>query len=253
MSRAGIRRTIDVMGMAVTIDVRQESADTRMLDAAFDEFRLLDRIFSPYRPDSAVNRINRGELKILEAGVEVAHALEIAAMYERATDGYFSVWLNGRLDLCGLVKGWAIDRACSMLERAGARSYFVDAGGDVCARGGNGSGQPWRVGIRHPVQRELVVGVVTGLDLAVATSGTYEKGLHVLNPHTGLAAEELVSVTVVGADILDADIYATAVLAMGTRGLEFLERVPGYEAYVIGADLLAGRTSGLDLVRDEVA
>jgi len=86
------------------------------------------------------------------------------------------------------------------------------------------------------------------MDLAVATSGTYEKGSHVLNPHTGLPADELVSVTVVGADILNADVYATAVLAMGTRGLDFMERTPGYEAYVIGSDLLAGRTSGLDLV-----
>jgi thiamine biosynthesis lipoprotein len=252
MTGGGIRRTIDVMGMKVTIDVR-DGADTRTLDAAFDEFRLLDRIFSPYRPQSTVNQINRGELDIEDAGVEVARALEIAAMYERATDGYFSVWLDGRLDLCGLVKGWAIDRACSRLELAGARSYFVEAGGDVRARGGNGNGQPWRIGIRHPAQRELLVGVVAGLDLAVATSGTYENGFHVLNPHTGLAADELISVTVVGADILEADIYATAVLAMGAYGLEFIEHVPGYEAYVIGSDLLAGRTSELDLIRDEVA
>ena len=114
---------------------------------------------------------------------------------------------------------------------------------------GNGSGRPWRIGIRHPVQHDLVIGVVTGLDLAVATSGTYEKGLHVLNPFTGSAADELVSVTVVGADILDADVYATAVLAMGARGLDFMERVHGYEAYVVGADLLAGRTRGFDLIR----
>jgi FAD:protein FMN transferase len=249
MSDVGIRRTIDVMGMPVTIAVRQKNADTRMLDAAFDEFRLLDRIFSPYRPDSTISQINRGELDIAAAGAEVAHAIEMAGLYERATEGYFSAWLNGRLDLCGLVKGWAIDRACSKLESSGAESYFVDAGGDVRARGGNGSGDPWRIGIRHPVQHDLVVGVVTGLDLAVATSGTYEKGLHVLNPRTRLAADELVSVTVVGADILDADVYATAVLAMGTSGLDFIERVPGYEAYVIGSDLLAGRTSGFDLTR----
>jgi FAD:protein FMN transferase len=253
MSGMGMRQTIELMGMPVTIDVPRDMCDARILDSAFEEFRLLDRIFSPYRADSAVSRINRGELDILEAGVEVGRAIEIARLYEQATDGYFSVWLNGRLDPSGLVKSWAIDRACSMLERAGARSYFVDAGGDVRARGGNGSGQPWRIGIRHPVQRDLVVGVVSGMDLAVATSGTYEKGLHVLNPHTGLPADELVSVTVVGADILEADVYATATLAMGTRGLDFMERIPGYEAYVIGSDLLAGRTSGLDLVWAEAA
>jgi FAD:protein FMN transferase len=253
MSGMGIRKTIEVMGMPVTIDVRQKTGDARLLDAAFEEFRLLDRIFSPYRSDSAISRINRGELDILDAGAEVGRAIEIARLYEQATDGYFSVWLNGRLDPSGIVKSWAIDRACSILERAGARSYFVDAGGDARARGGNGSGGPWRIGIRHPVQRDLVIGVVTGMDLAVATSGTYEKGLHVLNPHTGLPADELVSATVVGADIIEADVYATAVLAMGTRGLDFMERIPGYEAYVIGSDLLAGRTSGLDLVGAEVA
>lgn len=253
MSGMGMRQTVELMGMPVTIDVRQDMCDARFLDTAFEEFRLLDRIFSPYRADSAISRINRGELDILEAGVEVGRAIEIARLYEQATDGYFSVWLNGRLDPSGVVKSWAIDRACSILERAGARSYFVDAGGDVRARGGNGSGRPWRIGIRHPVKRDLIVGVVTGMDVAVATSGTYEKGLHVLNPHTGLPADELVSVTVVGADILEADVYATAALAMGTRGLDFMERIPGYEAYVIGSDLLAGRTSGLDLVWAEAA
>jgi thiamine biosynthesis lipoprotein len=241
------------MGMPVTIDVRQEAADPLMLDAAFEEFHVLDRIFSTYRPDSVVSRINRGELDLLEAGGEVGRAIGIAGFYERATDGYFSVWLNGRLDPSGLVKGWAIDRACSILERAGARSYFVDAAGDVRARGGNGSGQPWRIGIRHPVQRDLVAGVISGMDLACATSGTYEKGPHVLDPHTGLPASDLVSVTVVGLDILEADIYATAALAMGNRGLAFIERLPGYEAYVIGSDLLAGRTSGFDAIWAAVA
>ena len=249
----GIRQTIEVMGMPVTIDVRQETDDARLFEGAFEEFRSLDRIFSPYRSDSAVSRINRGELDLLGAGTEVGRAIEIARHYERATDGYFSVWLNGQFDPSGIVKSWAIDRACTLLERAGARSYFVDAGGDVRARGGNGSGRPWRIGIRHPVQRDLFVGVVTGMDLAVATSGTYEKGLHVLNPHTGLPADALLSVTVVGADILEADVYATAALAMGSGGLDFIERIPGHEAYVIGSDLLGGRTSGLDRFWAEVA
>ena len=248
-----MRQTVDVMGMPVTIDVRGSIADGRMLASAFDEFRWLDRIFSPYGSDSAVSRINRGELDVVEAGAEVGRAIEIARHYERATEGYFAIWLNGRFDPSGLVKSWAIDRACSILERAGARSYFVDAGGDVRARGGNGSGGPWRIGIRHPVHRHLFAGVVTGMDLAVATSGTYEKGLHVVDPHTGLAAADLVSVTVIGADILEADVYATAALAMGDRGLDFMEAIPGYEAYVIGSDLLAGRTSGLDSVWAEVA
>lgn len=232
--------------MPVTIDVRGRAGECRTLELAFAEFQLLDRIFSPFRPDSQVSRINRGELSIDDAGEEVSSAIGIGRMYERATQGYFSAWLNGRFDPSGLIKSWAIDRACSILELAGAHSYFVDGGGDVLARGGNGSGEPWRIGIRHPVERSKFVRIVTGVDLAVATSGTYEKGLHVINPHTGQPASELVSVTVVGADILTADVYATAALAMGYPGLDFIEQVPGYEAYVIGADLLAGRTGGFD-------
>lgn len=253
MSQPGFRQTIDVMGMPVTIDVRQGAARAGIIDAAFEEFHLLDRIFSTYRLDSAISRINRGELNVKEARAEVRRALELARLYEQATDGYFSAWLNGRLDPSGLVKGWAIDRACTILESGGARSYFVDAGGDVRARGGSGSGLPWRIGIRHPVQRHLVACVISGMDLAVATSGTYEKGLHVVDPHTGLPAAELVSVTVVGADILQADVYATAVLAMGSGGLEFIERAPGYEAFIIGSDLRTRRTSGLDSMWVEVA
>ena len=234
--------------MPVTVDIRGRAGDSRTLELAFAEFQLLDRIFSSFRPDSEVSRINRGELSIDDAGEEVSSAIGIGRMYERATQGYFSVWLKGRFDPSGLIKSWAIDRACSILELAGAHSYFVDAGGDVLARGGNGSGEPWRIGIRHPVERSKFVRVVTGLDLAVATSGTYEKGLHVVNPHTGQPASELVSVTVVGADILTADMYATAALAMGCPGLDFIERSPGYEAFVIGADLLGGRTSGFDRI-----
>jgi FAD:protein FMN transferase len=238
------RATIDVMGMPVTIDVRDSSGDARTLDLAFAEFQLLDRIFSPFRPDSEVSRINRGELRIEDAGAEVTRAIEIGELYATATNGFFSVWLNGRFDPSGLVKSWAIDRAASILQQRGAESFFVDAGGDVFARGGNGSGQPWRVGIRHPIERNQFAEVVTGVDLAVATSGTYEKGAHVIDPRTGLPATELISATVVGADIVTADVFATALLAMGTQGLEFVQRTDGYEAYVIGTDLLAGRTSG---------
>ena len=94
---------------------------------------------------------------------------------------------------------------------------------------------------------------MNGLWLEVATSGTYEKGLHVVDPRTGLPASELISITVVGADILEADVFATAALAMVARDLEFIGRIHGYEAFVIGSDLRAGRTSGLESVWDEVA
>jgi thiamine biosynthesis lipoprotein len=221
------------MGMPVTVQVVDGKAEDRALDEVFGDFTLLDRTFSPFIASSEVSRINRGELKPEDAGPLVNQAIGLCRLYQQATDGYFSAWIAGRFDPSGLVKGWAIDRACSVLDRFGYHDYFVDAGGDVQTRGRNAEGGPWRVGIRHPVERDKFACVVLASGLAVATSGTYEKGEHVLDPHSGRPANAWLSFTVVGPDILHADVYATACLAMGIAGLEFITRVAGYEAYAI--------------------
>jgi thiamine biosynthesis lipoprotein len=238
-----MRRTEDVMGMPVTIDVRDSD---RGVEAAFGELRRIDAVFSPFAPDSATSRINDGRLPIEDATGEVAEVLARCDGYEAATDGFFSAWHGAVLDPSGFVKGWAIARACAILDAHGHRSYFVDAGGDVRTRGENGSGEPWRVGIRHPVDHASIVRIVLARDLAVATSGTYEKGRHIYDPHTGEPADALVSLTVVGPSIVEADVQATAAFAMGGRAIAYLEALPGYEAYAIGPDLRASWTSGFD-------
>jgi FAD:protein FMN transferase len=244
-----LRQVRDVMGMPVTIQVVDDDrAAPEAVEAAFEDFALLDRTFSPFLPDSAVSRINRCELELSESGPLVEQVVELCRHYEQATEGYFSAWLPGRFDPSGLVKGWAIDRACSILDRHGLRNYFVDAGGDVQTRGSSDEGDPWRVGIRHPVSRSEVVRVILAEDLAVATSGTYEKGEHIVDPHTGKPVRDWLSFTVVGPDIFSADIYATAAFAMGEAGLEFIERTPDYEAYAIQPNLVARWTAGFDAV-----
>lgn len=239
-------RVRQVMGLPVTVHVADAGAQEAVLGEVFADFALLDKVFSPFLADSAVSRINRGELKPEDAGDLVVQALHLCRLYEGATDGYFSAWLGGRLDPSGLVKGWAIDRGCSILDRQGYRNFFVDAGGDVQTRGLSERGEPWRVGIRHPVQRDKVVRVVLASGLAVATSGTYEKGDHIVDPHTGRAAEDLLSFTVAGPDILQADVYATAAFAMGKEGLAFIDRIKGYEAYAIDRALAGRWTAGFD-------
>jgi len=183
------------------------------------------------------------------SGYPTASLAHLARVHHRrgaATDGYFSAWIGGRLELSGIVKCWAIDRGCSILEQSGHVNYFIDAGGDVQACGRREDGSLWRVGIRHPVRRDKVVRVVLASGLAVATSGTYEKWDHIFDPHTGRAADHLLSLTVVGPDIVPADVYATACFAMGRRGLEFIERTTGYEAYAIDRDLVGSWTAGFD-------
>ena len=238
------RRTETVMGdLPFTVET-VAAAEPELLDSVFAELRSIDRTLSPFIADSAISRIDSGTLSLADADPIVREVLDLCASYEVATEGYFSARASGPLDPCGLVKGWAIDRVCRILERAGHRSYFVDGAGDVRTRGERGPGRPWRVGVRHPVRRNRVVLVLRVTDLAVATSGTYEKGAHIRDPHTRRPATELVSLTVVGPDIVAADVYATAAFAMGRAGLSFIESLPGYEAYAIDKELFGASTRG---------
>ena len=241
-----LHRVRDVMGMPVTVHAVDAAAEESWLDEAYADFVLLDEAFSPFRSESAVSRMNRGELQEADAAPLVRQAIDLCRLYQRATGGFFSAWIDGTFDPSGLVKGWAIDRAATILAAKGCRNFYVDAGGDVQARGRNQDGSPWRVGIRHPVERDKVARIVLAEDLAVATSGTYEKGDHILNPHTGRPAADLLSLTVVGPDILSADVYATAALAMGESGLDFIDGIAGYEGFAISRSLNASWTAGFD-------
>jgi thiamine biosynthesis lipoprotein len=254
MTSMPMREVREVMGMPVTVVIAgAEVGEAReAIDGVFEDFALLDRTFSPFLPDSAVSRINRGRLQLCDAGDLVQRAAELCRLYGQATGGHFSAWRGGLFDPCGLVKGWAIDRACSILDRHGFRDYFIAAGGDVQARGWSAAHDAWRVGIRHPVSRDKVVRVILAEDLAVATSGSYEKGDHILNPLTGKPGRDWLSFTVAGPDIFTADIYATACFAMGEEGLRFIDRTAGYEAYGIRRNLVAGWTAGFDALCEPI-
>jgi FAD:protein FMN transferase len=179
-------------------------------EAVFAWLRWVDATFSTYRADSEVSRLDRGELAPADAHPLVREVLERCEALRIETDGHFDARATGRLDPSGYVKGWAVERASAL---AGGRRFFIDAGGDVVLRGG-----PWRVGIRHPLERDRLAAVIAVSDAAVATSGTYERGEHILDPHTGRPPAGVLSVTVVGGDLGTADAYATAAFAMGEEG-----------------------------------
>ena len=171
------RRVEHVMGMPVAVDVRDGERRADALDAVFAWLRFVDATFSTYRPDSDVCRLDRGELALADAHPLVREVLARCERLRGETGGYFDARAAGRLDPSGLVKGWAVDRAAALLSEAGARRFCVNAGGDVVVRGG-----PWRVGVQHPRQRDRVAAVLSLTDAAVATSGAYERGEHILDP-----------------------------------------------------------------------
>jgi thiamine biosynthesis lipoprotein len=235
------------MGMPIVVDVR-DVADPADLEPLFDWFRHVDRTFSTYSPVSAISRLGRGELSLAEAPCDVRAVVMRCEELRVQTRGYFDVRAAGeRLDPSGLVKGWSVDRAAALADQLGWRNYAINAGGDIRLRGGALPAPRWRVGIQHPRDRRQVAVVVACRDLAVATSGAYARGPHVVDPHTGRPPEGVLSVTITGPELATADAYATAAFAMGLEGPAWTARLRGYEALTLLADGRTLRTRGFGL------
>jgi FAD:protein FMN transferase len=234
----GIRRVEQIMGLPAVVDVRDDCEAGPALDDLFDWLRWVDATFSTFKEDSEISRINRGDLRREDAHPDLRQVLERCDRLREETDGYFDVRTPaGPIDPSGLVKGWAVDRAAAILDRAGLRNYAVSAGGDMRVLGRAVPDLAWRVGIQHPLDRQQVAAVVEATDLAIATSGAYARGDHVWNPHSGRASSGILSVTIVGPELATADAYATAAFAMGPeRAPHWTARLTGYEAMTILAD-----------------
>jgi thiamine biosynthesis lipoprotein len=228
-----------VMGTTASIDVRPPLVDLRSIAAAVDGLHAADRRFSLYRADSEASAVANGLLAIGEASVDVRRVAALADEVCRRTNGAFDARrhrADGRYDPTGIVKGWAVDEAVASLRLAGARNVQVVVGGDLYASGEPEPGRPWRIGIRHPRDGRALAAEVAVSDLAVATSGLYERGDHIRDPLTARVPGDFLSVTVVGPTLAFADAYATAVFAMGEPGLEWVARQYGFGALAITRD-----------------
>ncbi len=225
------------MGTTASVEISDRLPPARLTALADDVFAFLhsvDARFSTYRSDSEVSQLNAG--RRTSTSPDLREVLERCTALWHRSSGYFDAYATGRLDPSGFVKGWAAQVASDRLVAAGAVNHCVNAGGDVRVRGRSGSGQPWRVAVRHPFEPDGVCCVVVGTDLAVATSGVYERGPHVLDPFTARPATGLRSVTVVGADLGEADGLATAAMAMGLAGITWLSTMDGFASAVVTDD-----------------
>ena len=176
---------------------------------------------------------------------------EVLALAERTrceTHGFFDIRrADGSLDPSGIVKGWAIRNAAAIIARSGACDFFVDAGGDIQSSGRNAEGGEWRVGIRNPFNEAEIIKVFVPRGRGIATSGTYVRGQHIYNPHApGEPIADIVSLTVIGPDVCEADRFATAAFAMGEAGIDFIEATPELEGYLVDGGGGATLTSGLE-------
>jgi thiamine biosynthesis lipoprotein len=259
-----MRAVRQIMGMPISIDI--PDGDNQVFAWVFARLRQIDNKFSTYKPDSEVSKYIRNEIDEKASSPELKNIIRACRAAEKKTDGYFSAWAAGSFDPSGYVKGWAIAEAGKIIEKAGHKTYCISAGGDILAR--SDGEKAWSIGIQDPrdsskmldllsifgnnntpaphqnlsgaVGNRIVEPQVFGAGLsisngAVATSGSYERGTHIINPKTKKPATELLSVTVTGPDIIWADVLATAIFAMGkNKGTEFIKSQPNYEVLIIG-------------------
>jgi thiamine biosynthesis lipoprotein len=226
----------------------------------------VDRLMSPYRGDSDLTRFNtRASTDLVPLAPETARVTRTALALTAETEGAFDptvgpivarygfgpiaggaggaalLTLEGdglrkarsdlTLDLCGIAKGHALDRAVAALDALGHTGFLLELGGEVFARGTHPEGRPWQIGVEGA--EGGLARLSTLADTAVATSGDTVQGYalgrrrygHIINPKTGApASDSLASVTVFHASAARADALATALFAMGReRALAFAE------------------------------
>jgi len=253
-----------VMGTVVSLAIRE--ATTAAADSTTDAHTAaqraiavlhdVDRVFSTWKPDSPVSRMRRGEITLTDAPPEVGLVIELCRQARRASGGWFDPWaLPGGVDPTGLVKGWAAELALAELRKAPVAGAMINAGGDIAVFGEPEPDGVWRVGIRHPLAADRLLTVVTlsGHDRAVATSGSYERGLHVLDPSAQEPAQTLLAATVVGPDLAFADALATGLLASGGRALARVAGLRGYSALVVAGDMAVRSTPGFPAELEQAA
>ncbi len=246
--------------MPITVQIiastgmRDSAHAQAVINQVYEYFEYIDEKFSTFKPTSEISLINQGALTLDEASLDMRTVFDLAEQLRQELGGYFDIHHNGVYDPSGLVKGWAVSNAVQMIREAGYENFYVEAGGDFQAVGHNPEGNSWRVGIRSPFNPAEIVKVLAISDLGVATSGTYIRGQHIYDPvEDGSTDPEVLSITVIGPDVYEADSYATAAFAMGKKGIGFIGSLEGFEGYMIDSHYQATFTSGFERYVDHAA
>jgi thiamine biosynthesis lipoprotein len=234
-----------IMGMPISIHVRGDAPRSDHVAAAvqraFAQLRWVDAVFSTWKVDSQVSRLQRGELALADCDREVREVAQLCEQARERTEGWFDADLptpdgGRRFDPTGLVKGWAVERAGRLLADLDGHDFMINAGGDVTLGCRRADTPDWTIGIENPADRSQLVATVPLRSGGVATSGTAARGAHILEPETGRPATGLGSVTVIGPSLMWADVYATAAFARGPGCESWLRTLDQHAALVVDLD-----------------
>jgi thiamine biosynthesis lipoprotein len=240
-----------IMGMPVSFHVRgplarAEGPAARPLDEAvaraIADLHRTNDIFSTYQADSEISRLRRGELTPAGCDPWVREVIDLCTEARARTGGWFDAVLPDddgvrRFNPTGLVKGWAVERVTSTLSAdLPDHDVLVNAGGDIAVRCRRTDTPDWVLGIEDPVDRTRMLATVPLRTGSLATSGTAARGAHILDPSTGRPVDRVGSVTVIGPDLMWADVHATAAFAMGDEAPAHLARLAGHLSFVVRPD-----------------
>jgi thiamine biosynthesis lipoprotein len=226
-----------VWGTAVTFDLRAPefgSGYDAILADAVGYLHQVDAWFSTYRVDSPITMLRNGLIEQTRTPAVVQQVLTACQRAKQLTRGAFDPWaVRGGVDPSGYVKGWAAGQVADRLVRAGVPNVAVNAAGDIACRGGQSPGEPWAIGILNPANTQEVVEVVRVGNGAIATSGLYARGAHIINPRTATTEVFYDSATIIGPDAGLADALATAVLITGPEAAAWFTELPAWSVYLI--------------------
>ncbi|UUT34846.1 FAD:protein FMN transferase [Microbacterium elymi] len=229
------------MGTAVSIHVIGESDDETAAAVAgcVAELRDIESVFSPFRRDSDISRIRRGELRLENADPRVAHVEARCVAAAAHTGGLFDAWWRGWFDPTGFVKGWAVDVGAArhlapLTAHPQLDAVGIGAGGDLRLFTAPSADWIWRIGIADPDHPGGVLATVEVRDGAVATSGTAERGAHIIDPRSGEPATAVRSATVLADDLTTADVWATAAVVAGD--LRWITQAPTTAGMLVAGD-----------------
>lgn len=238
-----------IMGVPIIINIRDEEAKQEFFDEVFNYFIYVDEKFSTYKETSEITAINNRKINLEDVSDDMKLVFKLSEETKKITNGYFDIINHdGKYDPSGIVKGWSIFNAGNILKNLGVKNFTVEAGGDIEISGKNPEGKLWCIGIQNPFskKREIIKKVYL-TDKGMATSGTYVRGQHIYNPfNKNVTLNEVISLTVIGPNIYEADRMATSAFAMGKDGIKFIEQLNGFEAYVVDNNGTATMTSGFN-------
>ncbi|PIS30218.1 hypothetical protein COT42_03315 [Candidatus Saganbacteria bacterium CG08_land_8_20_14_0_20_45_16] len=207
-----VEKTAFIMGTPVRLQVTGRNAAS-LIDQALAEMRRLEGMFDWHKPESAINNIHP-----YDNLPEIKEILELSARINELSGGGFDIQFAGQMNLGGIGKGYAVEKARQLLLNKGIKRAIIDMRSSIAV-----IGDGWKIGVLDPRTKEtecFFKQIILNNGEALATSGQYERLGHIIDPRTGQLADKCLSVTVVGKDAALADALSTAIFVLGpAKGL----------------------------------